>query len=245
MKTKFKQFIAAVLNTKVFIFSESKLVYTNATKRMRKIFISAVVFAFFTGYFFGIDTDCLFQKRHNDTINNNYITKYDVMRNNHWKDSIFDDYRAKAELYLSQEHFKGTPIKSEMLSLAARNAYDSTGVFLPVELALSQAQWESDMGRAGRSPITNPYNVGEYDTGTVLFFETTFDGIQAYYYLTCNNYLKHKSLNELLVDFVDYRGYRYASHPSYEQNIKDQYIYIQRWLIKNYVNENEIYLKEI
>ena len=118
-----------------------------------------------------------------------------------WKDSVFTDYELRAEIYLSK--FDDTPIEAGMLKLAAYNAYDSTGIILPVELALTQAQLESSMGTKGRSPVNNPYNVGEYDSGTVIWFDNTFDGVQAYYYLMVNNYLKCKSLKTLLKSFKE------------------------------------------
>jgi hypothetical protein len=148
-----------------------------------------------------------------------------------WKDSVFREYEVRARIYLNQDKFKGTPITSGMLSLAAYNAYDSTGIILPVELALAQAQFESSMGRLGRSPINNPYNVGEYDDRTVIWFDNTFSGVQAYYYLMCRNYLKCKSINILFKNFTNCDGNRYASDKNYEEKITSQY-----YLIKGYIN---------
>lgn len=157
---------------------------------------------------------------------------------NHWVDSIFIDYECRANIYLNRvdlngdKLFKDTPIKPSMLSLAARNAFDSTGVILPVELALAQAQIESNMGRVGKSPKNNPFNVGEYDNGTVKWFDNTADGIQAYYYLMCRKYLKYKPLDSLFKQFSDTKGYRYASNPNYEKELSKQYHFI-----KKYINE--------
>lgn len=159
-------------------------------------------------------------------------SKHDViLGSNEWKDSVFLDYEKRANIYLARPKFKGTPIKGAMLALAAHNAYDSTGILLPVELALAQAQWESGMGLKGRSPINNPYNVGEYDNGTVLWFDNTFDGIQAYYYLMTRNYLKCKSLDMLFKNFTNCAGHRYAS-AQYELHVPKQYYYIKRWINK-------------
>jgi hypothetical protein len=144
-----------------------------------------------------------------------------------WKDSVFTDYELRAEIYLSK--FDDTPIEAGMLKLAAYNAYDSTGIILPVELALTQAQLESSMGTKGRSPVNNPYNVGEYDSGTVIWFDNTFDGVQAYYYLMVNNYLKCKSLKTLLKSFTNCNGNRYASKPTYEAEVKKQINYIKKY----------------
>ena len=167
------------------------------------------------------------------------ITQYISTSNNkmigtqEWVDSTFQNYEQRAEIYLKK--FKNTPIKAHMLRLAAHNAYDSTGILLPVELALAQAQMESSMGTKGRSPKNNPYNVGEYDNGTVLYFENTFEGIQAYYYLMCRNYLGCKEVDILFKNFTNCHGNRYASKPSYEIEVEKQFLYV-----KKYIN-NRIY----
>jgi hypothetical protein len=147
------------------------------------------------------------------------------------KDSLeayFDNYEARANLYLSR--FPGTPITGEMLSKSAKKAYDSTGVIVPLELALAQCQWESGMGRKGRSPETNPFNVGEHDCGTSKVFRTTEEGTQAYFYLISKKYLSCKNVESLLKNFISCEGYRYASSENYEKTIKDQYFYISRWI---------------
>jgi hypothetical protein len=159
-------------------------------------------------------------------------SKHDViLGSNEWKDSVFLDYQVRADLYLSRPEFKGTPIQGEMLALAAHNAYDSTGILLPVELCLAQCQWESGMGLKGRSPENNPFNIGEYDSGTVIWFNSTFEGTQAYFYFMCNDYLSCKPLSDLFKNFVNCDGHRYASGP-YEDHVPQQYYYIQRWLTK-------------
>lgn len=162
----------------------------------------------------------------------NLITKESIypIRNKEWVDSTFKDYNLRAKLYLSKPFFKESPIKPEILTLCARNAYDSTGILLPVELALAQAQWESSMGLEGKSPKNNPYNIGETDNGTVRYFKSTFAGIQAYYYVMCNNYLSCKKTEELLVNFVNCNGRRYASSETYETNMYNLYTNIKDWL---------------
>ncbi len=164
------------------------------------------------------------------SINNNSIKNELTFGSKEWKDSVFNDYELRAEIYLNK--IGNTPIKSGMLKLAAYNAYDSTGVFLPIELALAQAQLESSMGTKGRSPINNPYNVGEYDSGTVLWFDNTFGGIQAYYFLMCKNYLKCKSLSTLLKDFTNCSGKRYATSQEYEHKLSKQITFIENFIDK-------------
>jgi hypothetical protein len=146
-----------------------------------------------------------------------------------WKDSVFKHYTERAEIYLSEKAPK-SPIKAEMLTLAAHNVYDSTGVLVPVEFALAQAQIESSMGTKGKSPVNNPFNVGEYDNGTVMWFDNTYKGIEAYYFLIVKNYLRCKSLDMLFKNFTNCNGKRYASNPDYEAEISKQYYYTQKFI---------------
>jgi hypothetical protein len=152
-----------------------------------------------------------------------------------WRDSVFSEQEARAELYLSR--FEDTPIEAHMLRLAAENAFDSLGIVVPIELALAQAQMESSMGTKGRSPVRNPFNIGEYDNGTVMWFDSTFDGVQAYYYFIAKNYLRCKSLEQLFKQFTNCKGKRYATEETYEKLIYEQYDFITRY-IDNRIGKN-------
>jgi hypothetical protein len=191
------------------------------------LFIVSLTF-FGLGFVFGYD---LYDKEQKNFEQSDVITREDLnpTKNKLWLDSTFKDYEERARLYLSRPIFEGTPLNGEMMSLCARNAYDSTGILVPVELALSQAQWESSMGREGRSPVNNPFNIGEHDSGTVLWFESTFDGVQSYYYWMSRTYLKCRSLERLLLNFVNCDGKRYAIK-GYEENVSKQYRVIKNWL---------------
>lgn len=152
--------------------------------------------------------------------------------------NTFVTYKQKADLYLKRNHFKGTPINGDILSQSAKKVYDSTGILVPLELVLSQAQWESGMGLRGRSPKTNPFNIGEYGNETVVKFKTTKEGVEAYYYLMATKYLKCKTVEELLNDFTNCNGYRYAYGKKYENRVKNQYNFIKKWLNNNYLTND-------
>lgn len=145
-------------------------------------------------------------------------------------DSTFANYEKRARIYLSRKQFKKSPIKASHLATAAKDAYLSTGVFLPVELALAQAQKESSMGLAGRSPSTNPFNIGEYDNGTVIVYKTTYEGVKGYYGYMCNTYLSCKPIDLLFKNFTNCYGYRYASAPNYERDIENLYNSIKKYI---------------
>lgn len=168
--------------------------------------------------------------------NINYLSSKNFLypkENDVWEDSVFNAYAKNAQLFLDMPSNKGTPLKGDMMALAARNAYDSTGILLPLELALSQAVWESSLGRKGRSPKNNPYNVGERDSGTTKWYNSTFEGVQEYYYWMCRNYLSCKTLNQLFADFTNCNNKRYASNENYETLIRNTYYNIKKWIKKN------------
>jgi len=220
---------------KLYVYNDETLNYESIKKKKLGLFL-IIAFIFFIGLGGGYFIEYEYGNYIRKLID--YKTKYDlVIGTTEWKDSLFTDYANRANLYLSQQKFKGTSIKGEMLALAARNAYDSTSILVPLELALAQAQWESDMGRKGRSPVNNPFNVGEWESGTVLYFESTFDGIQAYYYLMTKSYLRCKSLNELFKNFTNCAGNRYASN-EYEGTIREEFFSVKEWIEENYKIEN-------
>lgn len=208
------------------------------TKLGNKFFLSlstVIVFLILISFFLGTIVGETIANQNSSNTNHNLASKYDLNPEHDlaWKEATFKDYARRASIYLSRPIFKGTPLKGKMLALCARNAYDSTGVVLPVELALAQAQWESGMGREGKSPKNNPFNIGEHDSGTVKWFNSTFEGTQSYYYWMCRTYLNCKTVDNLFVNFVNCSGKRYASEPSYEETIRNQYYMIKKWIDNN------------
>lgn len=212
-----------------FIYNDEKLTFEKHNSK-----INLKIFICFSLFFLGLVTGMMINenKKNNDTKEKNYLKKLPIGSEiDKWKDSVFNDYESRAKIYLSRKKFENSPIKAEMLKLAAHNSYELTGVLLPVELALAQAQFESNMGTAkGRSPVNNPFNIGEYDNGTVLWFNDTFSGIQAYYSFMTKNYLKCKSLDTLFKNFANCNGKRYASDSLYEEKIKNQYKAIKKYI---------------
>jgi hypothetical protein len=86
------------------------------------------------------------------------------------------------------------------------------------------------MGTKGRNPKTNPYNVGEYDSGTKIKFKNTQEGIDAYYDLIMSDYAKANGIGHLYENFVNKAGNRYASNPAYEKKLRDQSLFIEKFL---------------
>jgi len=145
----------------------------------------------------------------------------------------WDSYRKQAETYLKRDVFSGTPLTGKVLAKSAKKTYEETGKYIPVDFALAQAQRESSMGRKGRSPKNNPYNIGEFDKGSKIKFNNMQEGVQAYFDLIANDYLVDgKTTDDLMKDFVNKDGNRYASDKKYESYFQQQVPYIQKYLKK-------------
>jgi flagellum-specific peptidoglycan hydrolase FlgJ len=140
------------------------------------------------------------------------------------------EYAKLAQRYLNRPVFAGTPLKGQDLADAARLAFETYGIVVPPELALAQAQFETSMGRRGRNPKTNPFNVGEWDTETKLRFPDTSYGVNKYFDLMARDYLNNKPIESLLTNFVNQKGNRYAVDPNYEKKISKQVNFIKRYL---------------
>lgn len=219
---------------KYYKYNKENLSYEEIPKdKIYSVVGSFFCFLFLTGFILGLSySGGVKNKSYN---NKTILTKETInpTKNKKWVDSTFKDYKKRADVYLSREIFKGTPLSGELLSLCARNTYDSTGILVPVEFALLQAQFESSMGLEGRSPKNNPFNIGESTKGTTQWFNTTFDGAQAYYYIMANNYLRCKTVEELLLNFTNCNGHRYAEFDGYESMLSSEYLNIKRWIDSN------------
>lgn len=224
-----------MLNFNLFEFNDKTLKYEPISGRVILKLIFFSLFLFFMGL---LTSYKIIQNKNNHCLEmktNNMVKdeKFLPIGSLGWKDSVFNEYENRAKIYLSQNKFKKTPIKAEMLRLAAYNSYELTGILLPVELALAQAKFESGMGTKGRSPINNPFNVGEYDSGTVMWFDNTYSGIEAYYFFMTKNYLSCiENLDNLFNNFVNCDGKRYASDTLYESKIRKEYKNIELYINK-------------
>lgn len=118
---------------------------------------------------------------------------------------------------------QATPqLQPQVFAQAAENTFRRTGTTVPTELALAQAQFETKFGNRGPNAYNNPFNVGVWDNKTVYHPTSQQQGVQAYYDLIADDYLKNRSLMQLLQNFVNTEGKRYASDPDYETKIGDQ-----------------------
>jgi len=138
--------------------------------------------------------------------------------------------------YINRPIFEGTKLKGEDLAVPFMDFVKQHPQINPEDLAklmLTQGQTETHLGlygRAGKPGENNPFNVREYDTGTKKVYHSPKEGIADYLNTLGSDYLPSANWNvkELINNYVNKKGSRYASASDYEQKLNDQYNYINR-----------------
>jgi hypothetical protein len=134
----------------------------------------------------------------------------------------YKTYVEICDAFISKNGPNPLSITGEMMAKGAKGAFDRYKRYVAPELALSQLLLEGGIrnGNTNSRPIRtkNPFNVGNVDTGENIFHNDVQIGINSYYDLIAKNYLgKGRSAKDLLNNFVNKSGNRYATAPNYEK----------------------------
>jgi hypothetical protein len=134
----------------------------------------------------------------------------------------FDTYSEICQKFITENGPNPLGITGEMMANGAKSAFERFNRFVPPELALSQLVLEGGIRNkdVNSRPIRtkNPFNVGNVDTGANVFHNDVQSGINSYYNLIARSYLgKGKNAKDLITNFVNKSGNRYATAPNYEK----------------------------
>ncbi len=134
----------------------------------------------------------------------------------------------KVREYL-QKYYPTTPLKAEWIIKYAE-MYEISPAFI-----LTIGQVETSLGtdpKAYRCKLNKTvFSVGEFDDGTSLYTNKTYEeGLDRFCRLIANYYLVNKTELELLGNFRNVYGQRYASAPAYEQVTTQIYGFINRFI---------------
>lgn len=134
----------------------------------------------------------------------------------------------KRESYLNEahdvlEHYPKRNIEAWMMADAYIYCLEEYNIEVPLNIALAQGLWESGFGKTNKN---NPFNInpkcvkGKTHKSYSNLFISPEEGVSEYYKLMCENYLSCKTEKQLLYNFTNCGGSRYAQSPTYESALR-------------------------
>lgn len=122
-------------------------------------------------------------------------------------------------------------VDGNMLARVAKDTFDRYKRYVPVELALAQLTLEGGLSTDPNAiPIKtkNLFNVGNTGTNT-KYLDSVETGVRLYYDLIARNYLNNtQNATDLLTNFVNVNGNRYAGDMDYEKKLRELVTSINR-----------------
>ena len=147
----------------------------------------------------------------------------------------FEAYSKICDSFIAKRPPNLLGVTGDMLASGARDAFNNNleykgmkigvkGRYIPPELACAQLAIEGGIGNKNPEsrPIKtkNPFNIGNVDSGSDVSHEQVQSGINAYYFFMARDYLvPPKKASDLVTNFVNKSGNRYASGTDYEKKI--------------------------
>ena len=161
-----------------------------------------------------------------------------------------DGFRAYADIcnkFIKTRSSNLLNITGEMLASSARKTYKLYKKLIPPELALAQLTIEggfSEDPNARPIKTKNPFNVGNVDSGENVSYNSVQGAIDKYYMLIASQYLSGgKTPTDLIQNFVNKEGNRYASETNYEKGLNQivgQVNKIAQPVYANLTNNNQV-----
>ena len=154
-----------------------------------------------------------------------------LIPNYHEKVAAVEDYIITAfTRYGHPERLKNLDVTAEDF---VRVAYEED---MDLPLLLAAAWLETMMGTSGvcvTRGTNSMYSVGAWDDGTTRkYYDSKVESMRHYAQIIKNDYLQGRDVDTLLKDgnFVNKDGFRYASNPNYERNLRN----IRNKILKKY-----------
>ena len=138
---------------------------------------------------------------------------------------IDSTYYYKCEKILKS--YPKSKITASDLYNASLITYEKHNIVVPAELAIAQAIVETSLGNSGVGKSrNNPYSINSRKG--YKRYKRISDGVLEYYDMMARNYLRCKNTEQLLYNFRNCKGGRYATSETYTSYLRKIYYKIKK-----------------